>query len=114
MVILIILIILIHSWINKQLINQVYTFTGGGNVGIGRLVTVSGGGAIQALLSSFLTVPNWQLHSNNGSVSLLISLHLAKGGHLILTQGEGHSCLFHELQGFVSSMYWNCKYCLVV
>ena len=46
---------------------------GGGNVGIGRLVIDSGGGAIQELPSSFLIVPSWQLHLYNGSVSLLIS-----------------------------------------
>ena len=81
------------------------TFSDSDIAGIGRIVTFCGCGAMQALPSSFLTVPNWQSQLNKGSVSVLMSLHLAKAGHLTWSQGLGHSVIFQVLQASFSSLY---------
>ncbi len=59
-----------------------------GKLGYGLGVGLGGRGAMQAVMSAFLMVPNLQLHSYNGSVALLTSSHLANLGHFTLIKTE--------------------------
>ena len=75
----------------------VTAFTAAGMVGTGRGVGVVGGGTIQLLLSAFITVPIWQMHSITGSSLVLCSvMHFANLGHWWVRQGSGQLVWFHS------------------
>ena len=75
-------------------------------VGIGLGVGVVGGGAMHALSSSFMMVPNWHSHTYAGSSSVEVSTHLAKSGHWTVSHGLGQASMDHVLHSSTVSLYW--------